>query len=153
MVSNQLQCSWISLFQVDPQICAKKGSYNNDNNNYNNNNNYNGQPISWILLCQWNINKMKGIKKIEKYWNPACGLKMLWNMRVTVTPIIDGALGTIPYDQEKKLGILEIQGKTETIQIRILQRSSKILRKTLQTYSHWKLSKNHKLQLVWKIRW
>ena len=47
--------------------------------------------------------KMKENKKIDKSLNLASEVKHLWNMKVTVTPIVVGALGTVPKGVEKKL--------------------------------------------------
>ena len=39
--------------------------------------------------------KMKESEKVDKYLDLARELKKLWNMRVTVIPIVDSALGTV----------------------------------------------------------
>ena len=44
-------------------------------------------------------------------------MKKLWNMNVTMTPIVFGALGTVFNDQEKRHEELEIRGRIETMQI------------------------------------
>ena len=49
-----------------------------------------------------------------KYFDLARELKMLWNM-VTVTPIVNDVLGTIPRSLVKGVEDLEIRGWTETI--------------------------------------
>ena len=56
---------------------------------------------------------------------------MLWNMRVTVIPIVIGALGrkALKKGREK----LEIGRRIETIQATALLRSVRILRKVLET--------------------
>ena len=54
-------------------------------------------------------------------------LKKLWNMRVTVIPIVVGALGTIPKSMEKRPEEQEIREIIETIQTTILPRSVKKL--------------------------
>ena len=41
---------------------------------------------------------------IGKYLNFSRVLKMLWNMNVTVIPVIDDALVPVPKDLEKRLG-------------------------------------------------
>ena len=40
--------------------------------------------------------KIKENEKKDKYLDLARGLKKLWNMQVTVLPIIINALGTVP---------------------------------------------------------
>ena len=47
--------------------------------------------------------KKKGNEKIDKYLDLARESKKLWNMRVTVIPIVVGALGMVPKNLEKGL--------------------------------------------------
>ena len=47
---------------------------------------------------------MKEIKKRDKHLDLAREQKKLWNMKVTVIPIVSGALGTFPKDLVKKQG-------------------------------------------------
>ena len=54
-------------------------------------------------------------------------------MKVTVMPVVVGALGTIPRGLVKGPEDLEIRGRVETIQITSLLRSARILRKVLGT--------------------
>ena len=42
-------------------------------------------------------------------------LKMLWNMKVTIVPIVIGAFGTITKGLSKGLKDLEVSGRVETI--------------------------------------
>ena len=60
-------------------------------------------------------------------------LKKLWNMKVTIIPIMIGALGTVTKVLLKGLEDLEVGGRVETIQITTLLRSARILRKVLET--------------------
>ena len=60
--------------------------------------------------------KVKENEQIDKYWDLARELKKLWNMRVTVIPIIVGALRTVPKGLEKRLEERQIRGRIETIQ-------------------------------------
>ena len=53
-------------------------------------------------------------------------------MKVTVIPIVIGALGTIPEGLVKRLENLEIRGQRETIQTTAL-RPARILRRVLET--------------------
>ena len=48
--------------------------------------------------------------------------------------IVIGALGTVPKGLEKRLGELKIKGRIETIQILALLRSSRILRRVLESW-------------------
>ena len=47
--------------------------------------------------------KIKESEKINEYLDLARELKMLWNMRVTVIPMVVGALGTVAKSLEKEL--------------------------------------------------
>ena len=60
-------------------------------------------------------------------------LNKTWNMRVTVIPIVVGALETIFKDMEKSLEELEIRGRINTIQTSALLRLARILRVVLAT--------------------
>ena len=51
-------------------------------------------------------------KNVDKYQDHAWELTQLWNMKVSVIPIIFGALGTNTKNLKKEL---EIKGKTEAI--------------------------------------
>ena len=51
----------------------------------------------------------------------ARGLKKLWNIKVTVIPIVIGGLGTVTKGLLKGLQDLEIRGRVETIQTTILR--------------------------------
>ena len=44
----------------------------------------------------------------------------MWNIKITVIPIIVGALGIVPKDLEKRLEELKIRGRIDTIQTAIL---------------------------------
>ena len=54
-------------------------------------------------------------------------------MRMTVVPIVIGALGTIPKGLEKEREELEIRGRLETIQVTAWLRMVRILRRILET--------------------
>ena len=75
---------------------------------------------------------MKETFPIEKYLELArVGKKKkkknLWNMRVTVIPVVDGVLETVYKGYEKK------RERIETIQTTALLNSAKILRRALET--------------------
>ena len=72
---------------------------------------------------------LKESEKKDKYLDLARDLKKLWNMKVTIVPIVIGALGTIT----KGLEDLEIGGWVETIQTTALLRTARILRRVLET--------------------
>ena len=48
--------------------------------------------------------KMKENEIMDKYLDLARELKKLWNMKVKVIPIVDGALGTVPTGLAKGFG-------------------------------------------------
>ena len=77
--------------------------------------------------------KLKECEKKDRYLNPARELKKLWNMKVTIVPIVIGAFATIIKGLLKGLEDLEVGGRVETIQMTALQRTAKILRRVLET--------------------
>ena len=95
--------------------------------------------------------KLKESEKKDKYLDLARELKKLWNMKVTIVPIVIGALGTITKGLLKGLGDLEVGGRVENIQMTALKRTTRILRRVLETWGDL-LS----LKLQWKTiskRW
>ena len=72
-------------------------------------------------------------------------LKKMWNIKVTIVPIVIGALGTITKGLLKGLEDLEVGGRVETIQTTALLRTARILRRVLETWGDL-LS----LKLQWK---
>ena len=77
---------------------------------------------------------LKESEKKDKYLDFAWELKKMWNMKVTIVPIVIGALGTITKGLLKGLEVLEVGGRVETIQLRALLRTARILRKVLETW-------------------
>ena len=77
---------------------------NNNNNNNNDNNNNNNK------------------------------LKKLWNMQVTIIPIVICAFGTVTKGLLKGPENLEVDGRLETIQTTALLRTAKILRRVQETW-------------------
>ena len=69
----------------------------------------------------------------DKYLDLARELKKLWNMKVTVVPIVIGAFGTITKRLLKGLEDLEPGGRVVTIQMTALLRTARILRRVLET--------------------
>ena len=59
--------------------------------------------------------KLKECEKKDKYLDFARELKKLWNMRVTILPIVIGAFGTVTKGLLKGLEVLEVGGRVETI--------------------------------------
>ena len=88
---------------------------------------------------------MKECEKKDKYLDLAREMKKLWNMKVTIVPIVIGAFGTVTEGLLKGLEDLEISGRLETIQMTALLKMARILRKVLETWGDL-LS----LKLQWK---
>ena len=59
--------------------------------------------------------KFKEYEERDKYLDLARELKKLWNMKVTIIPIVIGALGTVTKGLIQGLDELEITGQVETI--------------------------------------
>ena len=70
--------------------------------------------------------------KLKEYEN-ARELKKLWNMQVTIIPIVIGAFGTVTKGLLKRLEDLEVGGRVETIQTTELFRTARIQRRVLET--------------------
>ena len=89
--------------------------------------------------------KLKECEKKDKYLDLARELKRLWNMKVTIIPIVICAFGTETKGLLKELEDLEVGGRVETIQTTELLRTARILRRVLETWGDL-LS----LKLQWK---
>ena len=59
--------------------------------------------------------KLKECEKKDKYLDLTRELKILWNMQVTIIPIVIGAFGTETNGLLKGLEDLEVGGRVETI--------------------------------------
>ena len=98
--------------------------------------------------------KLKECEKKDKYLDLARELKKLWNIQVTIIPIVIGAFGIVTSGLLKGLEDLEVDGWVETIQTTTLLRTARILRTVLETWEDF-LSlrlqwKNHQLTLMRK---
>ena len=78
--------------------------------------------------------KLKECEKRDKYLDLARELKKLWNMKVTVMPIVVGAFGTVTKGLLKGLEDLEVGDRVETIQTIALLKTVRILRRVLKTW-------------------
>ena len=76
---------------------------------------------------------MKECEKRDKYLDLARELKKLWNMKVTIIPIVVGAFGTVTKGLLKGLADLEVGVRVETIQTTALLKTARILRRVLET--------------------
>ena len=77
--------------------------------------------------------KLKECEKKDKYLDLARKWKKLWNMQVTIIPVVIGAFGKVTKGLLKGLEDLEIGRRLETIQTTTLLRSARILRRVLET--------------------
>ena len=77
--------------------------------------------------------KLKESEKKDKYSDLARELKKLWNMKVTIVPIVIGAFGTITEGLLKGPEGLQVGGRVETIHMTVLLRTARILRRVLET--------------------
>ena len=78
--------------------------------------------------------KLKECEKRHKYLDLARELKKLWNMKVTIIPILIGAFSTVNKGLLKGLEDLEIGGRVETTQTTALLKTARILRWVLETW-------------------
>ena len=88
--------------------------------------------VDFVVPADYRIN-LKESEKKDKYLDLARELKKLWNMKVTIVPIVIGALGTITKGLLKGLEDLEVGGRVETIPTTALLRMARILRRVLET--------------------
>ena len=98
--------------------------------------------------------KLKESEKRDKYLDLARELKKLWDVKVTVIPIIIGTFGTIPKGLVKGLEDLLIRGQVETILTTGLLKSDRILKRVLEILGDYQKS-NHNNQiehLIWAKR-
>ena len=77
--------------------------------------------------------KLKECEKRDKYLDLARELKELWNMKVTIIPIVIGAFGTVTIGLLKGLEDLEAGDRVETIQTTALLETAKLLRRVQET--------------------
>ena len=87
----------------------------------------NKKNLSFCGFCHSSRPQSKKKKNKTNTWR----LKKLWNMNMTVIPIVYGALGMVPKGLEKRLRELKIIGRIKT---KVLLRSAIILRKVLETW-------------------
>ena len=88
--------------------------------------------VDFAVPADQRIN-LKESEKKDKYHGLAREIKNLWNMKVTIVPIVIGALGTVTKGLLKGLEDLEIGGRVKTIQTTALLRTARIVRRVLET--------------------
>ena len=74
----------------------------------------------------------KEIEKIEKYQDLVRELKKLWDMRIVVSPIVIGALGTTPKKLPKRLKDIGIKTNIGEMHKTVILNTARILRKVLE---------------------
>ena len=95
--------------------------------------------------------KVKAGEKLVKYLDLAWELRKLWNMNVTVIPVV--AIETVHPKMEKRLDKLEIIRRNETIQTTALQNHQGFVEeswRSWETCCHSEFTVNYLLNLVWK---
>ena len=90
------------------------------------------KTVDFAVLADHRIN-LKESEKKNKYLDLPREIKKLWNMKVTIVPIVIGAVGTVTKGLLKGLEDLEIGGRVETIQTTALLRTDRVLRRVLET--------------------
>ena len=95
----------------------------------------NGKCLIIDVPCPFGIRvKDKWKEKIENYQDLRRELKRIWKLRrVTVVPIITGALETISKDIEKWLAEIGVTCRLESLRRACLLGTARILRKVLDT--------------------
>ena len=78
--------------------------------------------------------KLKKCEKRDKYFDLARELKKIWNMKLTIIPIVIGAFCMVTKGLLKGLEDLEVGGRVETIQTTALLKTARILRRVLETW-------------------
>ena len=99
--------------------------------------------VDFAVLADHRI-KLKEIEKKDKYLDLNRELKKMWNMKVTIIPVVIGDVDTITKRLIKGLEDFEIRRRVETIQTTTLLRSARILKRVLETWGdllsirlHW----------------
>ena len=81
--------------------------------------------------------KLKESQKKDEYVNLSRYMKkkkqQLWNMKVTVIPIVIGALGTVTKGLVSELEDIEIRGRGVTMQSTALLKSARVRRSVQET--------------------
>ena len=94
--------------------------------------------------------KLKECEKKDKYLDLARELKKLWNMQVTIIPIVICAFGTVTKGLLKGQEDLEVGGWVETVQTTALLRTVRIMRWVLETWEDLLLLKLQWTTISWR---
>ena len=93
------------------------------------------QIVDFAVLADYRV-KLKESKSRDKYYDLARELKKQWNKKVTVAPIVIGALGTVTKGLVQGQEDLKIRGRGRLLQTTALLRLARILRRILETCCH-----------------
>ena len=74
----------------------------------------------------------KEVEKIERYLDLARELKKVWKMKVTMVPLVVGALGTTATPLEKRLKAIGIETKITELQKTVFIHTIRILKKVTE---------------------
>ena len=77
--------------------------------------------------------KLKERETKDKYLNLARELNKVWNMQVTIIPMVIRVFGTVTKGLLKGLENFEVGGQMETTQTTALLRTARILKRVLET--------------------
>ena len=145
--NNTHKLLWDIDVQTDHRISARKPDLIKSTKKTKN------EKLQNCRLCcpGWLQNKTEKCEKKDNYLDLARELNKLWNMQVTIIPIVIGAFGTVTKGLLKGLEDLDVGGRVETIQTTALLRTDRILRRVLETWGDLL-----PLKLQWKairLRW
>ena len=126
---------WDFDIQTDHLISARRPDLIIINNNNNNNKKRICKIVDFAVSADHRI-KLKECEKTDKYLDLARELKKLWNLQVTIIPIVIGAFGTVTKGLLKGLEDLEVGRRVETTQTTALLRTARILGRVLETCCH-----------------
>ena len=133
---NWISCNgWYVIKQTNKQTnkleLVRKTCKNNENNNEMHNPSQTARPRD-------SQQKREPVRLTTgqnwKYLDLAWELEKLWNMKVTVIPVVIEAFGTDTTGLIKGLEDLEIRGPVETIQTTASLRSARILRRVRKNW-------------------
>ena len=124
LVNNTHKLLWVFDIQTDLLISTRRPNLIVINNRKKRT----CKIVDFAVLADHRI-KLKEKEKKDKYLDLARELKKLWNMKVTIIPIVIGAFGTVTKGLFNGLGNFEERGRVETIQTTALLRTARILRR------------------------
>ena len=118
---------WDVEIQMNQQILARRPDQAIVNKNKKN-----CRILDFAVPADYLV-KLEESEKRDKYLDLTRERKKLWSMKVTVIPIVTGALGTVTRELVQGLEDLEIRGQLETIPTTALLGSARLLRRVLET--------------------